>query len=94
MLLQYKVQGKVTFEQNMGWGFFLLKTNNMEVVRNMLLLTPFHSDFGLCLFQRWLPGFDPEEERGRTNGGSAMGMSIRFAPPMATESCRVVYKIP
>jgi hypothetical protein len=60
----------------MGHGFFLLKANNTNVVRNLLLLTPFHSDFGLYVFQKWIPGFDPEEDRGRTNGG--MSMEMRF----------------
>jgi hypothetical protein len=64
MLLQRKVQGLVSFERNLGRGFFLLKTNNTEVVRSLLLLTLFHSDFGLCVFQQWDPGFDPETKRG------------------------------
>jgi hypothetical protein len=50
--------------QNLGRGFFMIKACNVESVRALLLLTPYRSALGLCIFQRWVAGFDPEVERG------------------------------
>jgi hypothetical protein len=54
--------GLVSPGRNLGQGFFILRVKEMEVVRALLLLTPWRSRYGMCIFQKWVPGFDPAEE--------------------------------
>lgn len=74
--LQQQVGGTVKFGHNLGRGFFTLKTAASSTVRELLLLTPQRSHLGLCIFQRWTPGFDPEAERGIANDRSGNGLVI------------------
>lgn len=42
-------------------------------MKKLLLLTPFRTAQGLCVFQRWSPTFDPEDELGGAAIGSKGG---------------------
>jgi hypothetical protein len=68
----------VVLGQNLGRGFFTLKAGSVEMVRVLLLLPPYRSQFGLSIFQCWVPGFDPDAERGIASDcpGAARGLTI------------------
>jgi hypothetical protein len=68
--------GVVTLGRTLGHGFFILQAQDTEVVRAILLLTPWRSRFGMCVFQKWVPGFDPHEERGGSLLAAPQGMKI------------------
>ena len=75
--LKEQVQGPLARGRNLGRGFFILKAG--DVVKNLLLLTPYRSKFGLCVFQRWIPDFDPNNDfEGLTKGskGEYHGLKI------------------
>jgi hypothetical protein len=76
--LQATVNGKVVLEQNLGRGFFMLKATTTDTVRAFLLLTPYRTHLGLCIFQRWVAGFDPNVERGGAGNttGNRSSMNI------------------
>jgi hypothetical protein len=71
--LKVQVQGPLVRGRNIGRGFFIIKADDHEVVKNLLLLTPFQSNQGLCVFQRWSPNFDPEDELGGASRGPRGG---------------------
>jgi hypothetical protein len=71
--LKDQVQGPLVRGRSLGRGFFIIKADDQEVVKNLLLLTPFRSEQGLCVFQRWSPNFDPEDKLGRESTGSRKG---------------------
>jgi hypothetical protein len=74
--LKEHVQGPLVRGRNLGRGFFILKANDKDVVKNLLMLTPYRSKFGLCVFQWWVSDFDPNTDiggpakgsKGQTNG--------------------------
>jgi hypothetical protein len=68
--------GVVTLGRTLGHGFFILRAQDTAVVRALLLLTPWRSRFGMCVFQKWVPGFDPHEERGGNLSAAPQGMKI------------------
>lgn len=75
--LQSQVKGALSLGRQLGRGFFSIKTASADVVRNLLLLTPYHSPYGLCIFQRWIPSFDPSADFGsRSLDGHMLGMKI------------------
>jgi hypothetical protein len=76
--LQQQVQEVVLIGQNLGRRYLVLITKLVEIVRALLLLIPYRSPQGLCIFQPWIPGFDSEAERGIANdrSGAVSGMRI------------------
>jgi hypothetical protein len=82
--LKEQAQGLVVRGRNLGKGFFLLKADCQEVVRNILLLTPFRSRFGLCVFQRWVPDFDPSNDFGGTAKGAKKETQSLIIPTWIT----------
>jgi hypothetical protein len=72
-----RVDGVITLGRNLGKGFFLLKANHEEVARKLLPLTPYRSTEGMCVFQHWTAGFNPNVERSAAGkGGSAVSPKI------------------
>jgi hypothetical protein len=71
-------KGTIALGQHLGRGFFILKAGSIETVQSLLLLIPHRSQFGLCIFQRWVVGFDPDAKRGIASStyGAARGLSI------------------
>jgi hypothetical protein len=67
--LKEHVQGPLVRGRNLGRGFFILKADDKDVVKNLLMLTPYRLKFGLCVFQWWVSDFDPNTDIG----GPAMG---------------------
>ncbi|KAG0593962.1 hypothetical protein M758_UG035600 [Ceratodon purpureus] len=51
----------VSFRINMGRGFFFLSTADANVTRSFLLLTPHATPWGSCVYQEWIPRFDPND---------------------------------
>jgi hypothetical protein len=68
--------GLVTMGRILGQGFFVLRAKETEVIKALLTLTPWRSKYGMCIFQKWVPGFDPSEERGGKLAGAPIGMKI------------------
>ena len=50
-------------DRNLGKGFFLLKVDKEETAKRLLLLTPYRSNDGLCVFQQWFADFDPTSNK-------------------------------
>jgi hypothetical protein len=71
--LKEQAQGPLARGRNLGRGFFIIKADDQEVVKNLLLLTPFRSEQGLCVFQEWSPNFDLEDELGGASRGAKGG---------------------
>jgi hypothetical protein len=71
--LKEQVQGPLVRGRNLGRGFFILKAAEPEVIKNLLMLTPYRSGCGLCVFQRWVPDFDPNTDIGGSARGSKGG---------------------
>jgi hypothetical protein len=75
--LQHHISGTLILGRNLGKGFFLIKTGHTDTMKQLLLLTPYRSPAGLCIFQRWAPGFDPNADRGLASPtGKTFGMKI------------------
>jgi hypothetical protein len=64
------LRGPITFGRFLGKGFFTVKKADAEAVRQLLLLSPFRSVAGMCIFQRWILDFDPEADRGIRHGSA------------------------
>jgi hypothetical protein len=60
--LQTQVQGTILFGRHLGRGFFTLKTDHVDIVRALLLLIPYRTPIGICVFQRWTAGFNPNAD--------------------------------
>ena len=50
----------LSFSRNVGKGYFTLSSEDEDALSNALMLTPFRSNSGTCMFQSWVPGFNPE----------------------------------
>ena len=50
----------LTICQNVGKGFFFLSSDNSDALHNALMLSPFKSKWGTCIFQSWIPRFNLE----------------------------------
>ena len=50
----------MSFSRNVGKGYFILSSEDEDALSNALMLTPFRSKSGTCMFQSWVPGFNPE----------------------------------
>ena len=46
--------------RNVGKGFFFLLRDNKDTLVNALMLSPYKSQWGTCLIQSWVPGFNPD----------------------------------
>jgi hypothetical protein len=54
-----------------------LKTDSINIVSELLLLTLYWSSIGICIFQKWAVGFDPNADRDfATKEGTVNGMRI------------------
>ena len=51
------------FCRNVGKGFFFLASEDSDALHNALMLSPFKSKWGTCMFQSWIPGFNPDNPR-------------------------------
>lgn len=51
-------QDKVTFNHEVGHGFVYLKCDTPTTFKHVLMQSPFHSDFGSCVFHPWVPAFE------------------------------------
>lgn len=64
-LLNYEIkQGKVTFNHEVGHGFFYLECDKCETTKQMFMQSRFHSGFGTCVFRPWVPAFDADNPFG------------------------------
>jgi hypothetical protein len=68
--------GVVALGRSLGQGFFILRAQETKLVQAMLLLIPWRSRYGMCIFQRWMPGFDPYVERKGNQSVAPSGMKI------------------
>jgi hypothetical protein len=77
--LKDQVKGLLARGRNLGRGFFILKADDLDVVKNLLLLTPYRSKHGLFVFQRWIPNFNPNNDFGglaKYSKGESLGLKI------------------
>ena len=75
--LQAQVNGSIILGRNLGRSFFLLESDSPSTIQNLLLLTPYRSTVGICIFQWWMAGFDLNADRGVTSAeGRKAGMKI------------------
>lgn len=42
-------------------GFFFLLGNDRDALSNALMLSPYKTKRGTCMFQSWIPGFNPDK---------------------------------
>jgi hypothetical protein len=54
----------VSFKVDMGRGFIFLSTDNAMVTKKVLALTPHATPWGVCIYQGWTLGFDPDYPAG------------------------------
>jgi hypothetical protein len=47
----------------LGKGFYTIKTTDLKAVWNLMIFLFYRYLFGLCVFQCWIPDFDPMVER-------------------------------
>ncbi len=52
------------FDCNLGKGFLMLKTEGPDTVRKLLMLTTFKTNWGMCIFQGWVLGFNSNNPQG------------------------------
>jgi hypothetical protein len=57
-------QNSVSFKVDMGRGFLFLTTANANVTRQVLSLTPHSTPWETCVYQEWIPNFDPDFPTG------------------------------
>jgi hypothetical protein len=50
--------GVVTLGRILAHGFFILRAQDTKVVRAIMLLTPWRSRYGMCIFQKWVTGYE------------------------------------
>jgi hypothetical protein len=67
--LQRETRCLLAFGRVLGKGFCMIKTTDVEALQNLMLLSPYRSPFGLFVFQRWMPNFDPNAECGIATTG-------------------------
>jgi hypothetical protein len=53
-------QNVVSFKIDMERGFLFLSTANAIVTKHLLSLTPHTTPWGTCIYQEWIPNFDPD----------------------------------
>lgn len=49
--------------RNVRRGYFFLVGEEKEAENNALMLSPFKSQWGTCMLQSWVLGFNPENPR-------------------------------
>jgi hypothetical protein len=74
--IQRVVGSKVALGRDLGRGFFLLKTESAEVVTKIQMLTLYRTQACLCIFQKWVVGFDPHKKKNMASGGKESGIKI------------------
>lgn len=52
--------GALTLSRNVGRAFFFLAGKEKEALHNALMMSPYKSQWGTCMFQRWVPNFNPD----------------------------------
>lgn len=67
----------MTFYRNVGKGFFFLVNEDTDALHNTLMLSPFKSKWGICMFQSWIPGFNPDNP---SNLASPTWVALRRLP--------------
>jgi len=48
----------------LGRGFFMLKIDGPTTIKKVLMFTSFMSNWGMCIFQGWILGFNPDSPKG------------------------------
>ena len=48
----------------LGHIFFYLKCDNQETTKQVLMQTPFHNDYGSCVFHPWVSTSDADNPSG------------------------------
>lgn len=62
--LESLINARVALYRDVDGGFFFLKLDSVELVRQVLDLTPYHLKVGKTIFQRWILGFNPSQLSG------------------------------
>lgn len=57
--LKFK-EGSFSFSINVGKGYFFLVGSEKDVIHNALMLSPYRSQWGTCMFQSWILGLNPD----------------------------------
>lgn len=52
--------------RNFGKGFFFLIGDDSNAFNSALMLSPFKTKWGACMFQSWVPGFNPDNPSNLT----------------------------
>ena len=52
--------GSLSFCRDVGKGFFFLMSEDSDALHSALMLSPFKSKWRTCMFQSWIPGFNPD----------------------------------
>jgi hypothetical protein len=76
--LQNEIKSSLSFGWPLGKGFFTVKAMEQDAVRRLMLLSPFRSSAGLCIFQRWVPDFDPNADRGIHKGNRRADFGLKI----------------
>jgi hypothetical protein len=64
IVLQKQVGDWVGIGRSLGRGFFQLLSRQPAVTQKILMLTPYKSRWGTCIFQTWMPGFNASRPVG------------------------------
>jgi hypothetical protein len=62
--LQRQVGDWVGISHSLGRGFFQVLSRQLAVPQKILMLTPYKSRWGTCIFQTWMPGFNATKPVG------------------------------
>ena len=46
--------------RNVGKSYFLIECKDKDALNNALMVSPFRSNWGTCMIQSWVPGFNPD----------------------------------
>jgi hypothetical protein len=76
--LQNKIKSSLSFRRPLGKGFFTVKATEQDAVQRLMLLSPFRSFAGLCIFQWWVPDFDPNADRGIHKGNCRADIGLKI----------------
>ena len=62
--LSTEIKEACTIGRDLGSGFFQITTNGATATQKILMLTPHLSQWGTCIMQPWIPGFNATRPTG------------------------------
>jgi hypothetical protein len=73
-------EGKMLFHDMLRRGYFMLKIDVVNIIKRIIMLTPFKSRWGMRTFQSWVANFKPQPKGyANSNLDYLKGTSIKVS---------------